>query len=334
MNLASHIQAHGNWMPWAEVMELALYDEAQGYYSTHVQDIGFRGDFSTSATMSDLPARRLVAHWKEACHATGRHLPFIEIGGGNGNMALAVARELGFLGRLRTRYHMVDRSPALRSLQALAGGHFVRVHSTIEAALRSAGGRAFIFSNELPDAFPARLFCYRAGAWQELGLSVQDGHIVELARPCPALPESSAFARWAQEGQVIEVHESYHHWYTQWQPLWKCGVFVTIDYGAPCESLYYRRPAGTLRGYKAHIMLSKQEMIPLAGRCDMTADVNFTDLQTLARRIPGDVVQLLTQREYLLPCVDAQNPADLHLTAEPGAGDHFRVLVQYRFDEA
>lgn len=314
-------------------MELALYDETEGYYSANVQDIGFRGDFSTTATMSDLLARRLVALWRETCEAVGQRLPFIEIGGGNGALATSISRQLGFFGRLRARYYMVDRSAALRSLQGLVGGNFVRVYPTIEAALHHAGGRAFIFCNELPDAFPARQFVRRGDAWLELGVSMQQGGYAEVARPCPELPESTAFARWATEGQVIEVHESYHRWYTRWQPLWKCGSFTTIDYGAPNDELYYRRPLGTLRGYKAHILLSKEEMLPLAGRCDMTADVNFSDLHLLATRNVGDIVHFSRQRDFLLPYADPNSPADQHLIATPGAGDHFCVLTQYRIGD-
>lgn len=331
MNLAPHILARGGWLSMAEFMEIALYDEQQGYYSARVQHIGYRGDFSTSATQSDLLARRLVAHWRQACTAFGCTLPFIEFGGGNGDLALGIARQLSFWERLRARYYMVDRSPGLRRLQAMVGGHFVRVYATPEAALKHAGGKAFIFCNELPDAFPARQFTYRGGQWLELGLSVRDGQITEAARPCPDLPESSAFRRWCTEGQVIEVHESYHRWYAQWQPHWQGGAFITIDYGEPNDTLYHRRPAGTLRGYLAHTLLSKEEIIATAGRCDITADVNFTDLQQLATRNAGDLVQLCTQRDYLLPCVDPTNPADAHLTAIPGAGDHFHVLTQHRF---
>lgn len=312
-------------------MELALYDEQEGYYSAKLQHIGYRGDFSTTATLSNLLARRLVAHWREVCEAFGRNLPMIEIGGGNGDLATGIARELGFFGRLRTRYYMVDRSPALRKLQALVGGNFVRVFATPAQALKHAKGNAFIFCNELPDAFPARVFTYRGGAWLELGLAVEEGRIVESARPCPQLPQSSVFTHPAQEGQVVEVHESYHRWYTEWQPAWKRGAFVTIDYGEPIETLYHRRPTGTLRGYKSHTLLSRAELPAFAGHCDITADVNFTDLQTLAKANVGDHVQYMTQREYLLPHVDPENPADAHLVATPGAGDHFSVLIQHRF---
>ncbi len=330
MNIAPHILAHGNWISMEEFMELALYDETQGYYSANIANIGYRGDFSTTATMSDLLARRLIAHWRQACEACGRTLPIIEVGGGNADLAMAISRNLSLWQRLRMRYYMVDRSLALRNLQAMVGGTFVRVKSSIEKALKAVDGRAFIFCNELPDAFPARQFVYQGGEWLELGLSIEQGRIIRQANRSP-LPESSAFSRWAQEGQVIEVHESYHKWYAGWQMLWKCGIFVTIDYGELNDTLYHRRPAGTLRGYKAHQLLSADELPPLAGHCDITADVNFTDLRTLAERCLGDAVEYMSQRDYLLPWVEAGNAADAHLVAVPGAGDHFNVLVQHRF---
>lgn len=333
MNLAPHILAHGNWISMAQFMEIALYDAESGYYETQINDIGFRGDFSTTATLSDLLARRLVAQWKTACSACGRRLPFLEIGGGNGDLAMGISRSLGFFGRLNTQYLMVDRARALRDFQKMVGGGFVRVYPTIEGALKRCGGRAFIFCNELPDAFPARQFVFQDGKWLELGLSVVNGSITRCVKERP-LPVSAAFDRWAQEGQVVEVQESYHEWYASWQPLWKCGTMVTIDYGERNETLYYRRPAGTLRGYKAHRMLSAEEtFVPsMTGHCDITADVNFTDLQRLASACAGDTVQYMSQRDYLLDFVEKGNPADEHLVAVPGAGDHFHVLLQHRFE--
>ena len=165
MNLAPHILANGNWISMEEFMEIALYDAEGGYYNNNIADIGFRGDFSTTATMSDLLARRLVQQWEMSCKAFNRRLPIIDIGGGNGDMAVSMARSLGFFNRLRVRYYMVDRSKALRDLQLMVGGNFVRVYETVEKAIKHAGGRAFIFSNELPDAFPARQFVFQDGKW-------------------------------------------------------------------------------------------------------------------------------------------------------------------------
>lgn len=332
MDISPHILANGGWMPMDMFMEAALYDETQGYYSNTISTIGYRGDFSTSATISELPARRLVAQWKECCRACGRRLPFLEVGGGNGDLAMSIARQLSWLDRLRVRYLMVDRSPTLRRLQGMVGGNFVSVYPTIEQALKRADGRAFIFCNELPDAFPARQFAYQGGEWLELGIAAENGHFVRQAMRRP-LPESTAFSRWAREGQVIEVHESYHRWYAQWQPRWKCGCFVTIDYGETVETLYHRRPTGTLRGYKAHTLLTADELPALSGRCDITADVNFSDLIALARSNTRDVVQYMSQRDYLKDYARAGDAADHHLIAVPGAGDHFNVLIQHRFGD-
>lgn len=332
MNIAPHILANGNWLSTEQFMEIALFDEQGGYYNANINNIGVRGDFSTSATLSDLPARRLVAEWKRACAACGRTLPFLEIGGGNGDLAMGIARELGFFGRLRASYLMVDRSRTLRDFQKMVGGTFVRVYATVEEALKHCGGRAFIFCNELPDAFPARRFRYSEGQWAELGYTTENGRIVRCTHPCPALPRSHAFARWAQEGQIIEVHESYHRWYAAWQPLWTCGTMVTIDYGELNDTLYRRRPAGTLRGYKAHTLLSAEELPALAGHCDITADINFSDLISLAEGCIGDRLQYMSQRDFLKDYADLNNPADCHLIDIPGAGDHFNVLIQHRFE--
>lgn len=332
MDIIPYILAHGNWISMEQFMEVALYDEIGGYYSRNIPAIGFRGDFSTSATMSALLARRLVAQWRESCKACRRRLPFLEIGGGNGDLAMAILGELNLWERIWARYIMVDRSRALRDLQGLVCGHSVSICPDMAKALKKADGRAFIFSNELPDAFPARQFVCQDGKWMELGLAVANGRVVRQAWDHGNLPASSAFSQWAQEGQVIEVHESYFKWFADWQPLWKSGSFVTIDYGQLNDKVYRRKPQGTLRGYKAHTLLSADELPAFAGHCDITADVNFSDLLNLAQGCSQDVVRYMSQHDFLAPLADPGNPADRHLVDSPGAGDHFNVLLQHRFE--
>ena len=311
-------------------MDLALYDEIGGYYSKNISNIGFRGDFSTSATMCDLLARRIVQQWREANKIHNRRLPIIEIGGGNGDLAMAICRNMNIWERLCSRYIMVDRSQALRNLQGMVGGHSVTVLSSMEKALKKTDGRAFIFSNELPDAFPARQFVFQNGEWLELGLSVQNGQVVRQADRKP-LPGSTAFDKWAQEGQIIEVHESYFEWYSEWEKYWKFGTMLTIDYGQTNDKVYYRRPQGSMRGYKAHTLLSVEELPALAGHCDITCDVNFTDLMNLAQG-SGDVVQYMSQRDFLQALANPNVPEEAHLIAVPGAGNYFNVLLQHRFN--
>ena len=330
MKLVPHILAHGNWISMEDFMDLALYDETGGYYSKNISNIGFRGDFSTSATMCDLLARRIVQQWRECNKIHNRRLPIIEIGGGNGDLAMAVCRNMSLWERLCSRYIMVDRSQALRNLQGMVGGHSVTVLSSMEKALKKTDGRAFIFSNELPDAFPARQFVYQNGEWLELGLSVLNGQVVRQADR-KQLPGSDVFDKWNQEGQIVEVHESYFEWYTEWEKHWKLGTMLTIDYGQTNDKVYYRRPQGSMRGYKAHTLLSVDELPALAGHCDITCDVNFTDLINLAQG-SGDMVQYMSQRDFLQPMADPNIPEEAHLIAVPGAGNYFNVLLQHRFN--
>ena len=133
----------------------------------------------------------------------------------------------------------------------------------------------------------------------------------------------------SQPGQHLEIHDSYARWFTGWLPLWNMGVMTVIDYGDEMERLYYRRPQGSLRGYKSHQVLTGEELYRHPGLTDLTCDVNFTDLLELSRNCLGDTVTLMTQRDYLLPYAE-NTPQDAFLTDEHGAGGHFHVLIQER----
>ena len=100
LRLTDYIAAAGGWLPMDKMMELALYHPSEGYYSASIQNIGPRGDFSTTATLSPILAKAIVAKWKEACKEFGQKLPFLEIGAGNASLAMAIAEELGFWKRL------------------------------------------------------------------------------------------------------------------------------------------------------------------------------------------------------------------------------------------
>lgn len=264
----------GGWIPFDRFMREALYHRDFGYYSSRIPGIGRGGDFSTWPTLDRAPARA-VAAWLAASRP--RHI--IEIGAGNGGMACDVLRALGWMGRLRTTFHIVEVSAPLRALQQERLGHRAVWHGNMESALRAAGGRAHIFSNELVDAFPCRAFVRQSGAWEELGVRLVDGCLHEVSMPSPNLPEASAFAGEFPEGARIEVIESYRPWLASWAGHWKAGSMLTIDYGAEMPELYRRRPAGTLRAFAHQQRLAGADIYGAFGRRDITCDVNFTDVR-------------------------------------------------------
>ncbi|MFK7850195.1 MAG: SAM-dependent methyltransferase [Akkermansiaceae bacterium] len=259
-------------------MKRALFDPEHGYYSKNIRTIGARGDFTTAPQLSEAPAKAIAA-WAIEAMRSHRTNNIIEIGPGLGTLSQQIRKHLPIIQRFRANFHLVDSSPTLSNKQSQSLGKHASIHQTIESALEACHGRAVIFSNELVDAFPVRLFELSDGYWQEVHVDLSKKFPIEhLAKP-ENLPNSSIFDLDFPQGQRVEVHESYHTWIKNWLPRWKNGKILTIDYGAEAKTLYERKPRGTLRAYLMHQCLSGKEVYLNQGLQDITADVNFTDLQ-------------------------------------------------------
>ena len=307
----SELQAElGGSMPFARFMAEALHNPAFGYYATRIRGIGPRGDFSTFATLGPQLAAA-IASWIP--RARQRHI--IEIGAGNGQLLRAILKRLGFLGRLGRRFHIVESSPRLREAQQkLLRGYRIQWHASPAEALAACNGEVAIFSNELPDAFPCRIFERTSnGNWLELHTRFTATGAEELLVPAP-LPASSAFALDLPAGGRVEVHDSYRTWLAEWLPLWKAGSMLTIDYGGTPETIYRRRPRGTLRGYAVHQRLDLSEILASPGLADITADVNFTDLVAWGNELGLETISETSLSDFL------GMPSE--------AADAFRVLQQ------
>lgn len=297
-------------------MERALHDPVRGYYARHIRSIGSRGDFTTAPHLTETPAKAIAAWVARALRETKtRHV--IEIGPGLGTLTAQVMRRLPAFMRLRTRFHLVESSPALAARQKELLGKNASHHSTILHALEDCSGEAVIFSHELVDAFPARLYRKTKDAWHEVAL--KDG--AEILLPPSDLPPSSVFPIDFPEGQTVEVHDAYRIWLESWLPCWKRGEMLTIDYGDTAERLYVRRPRGTLRAYLLHQRLEGAAVFENAGLQDITADVNFTDLAAWASPwLQSHAPECFS--DFIRPFADTSETQFLDATA------HFRAMVQ------
>jgi SAM-dependent MidA family methyltransferase len=324
-------------------MQEALYHPRHGYYTAGVGDIGARGDFSTVASLHSVLGEA-VASWAVA--RRGELLPggrahLIEIGGGSGQLARAVLRALGVRGRFSLRYHIVEVSAPLRRAQrTLLGRRRVRWHDTVDAALEAADGRALVFSNELVDAFPCHLLMRRDGEWREVGLRAaadrgveEDGPLEDprvLTELCSAPTALDAVA----DGQRCEVHLPYRDWLVRWLPGLRRGALLTIDYGDTVDALYRGRRSGTVRAYFRHLSLNGAAVYGRFGKQDVTADVNFTDLQAWGEAAGLQTRSLVSQEAFLrrwVPDLERRaesEPALAYVTHPAGAGSAFKVLEQ------
>jgi SAM-dependent MidA family methyltransferase len=283
-----------------DFMWRALYHPQRGYYSARIGTVGRRGDFSTSATLGGDLARA-VARWIKAEAAACEVQTVIEIGSGDGSLMAGVLSQLGWWRRRRLRFVIVECSAPLQlQQQARLGSRRVAWCRSMEEALAECGGRALIFHNEVMDAFPVRLLEWREG-WKEVHLAWQEGSAREFLEPAPALSvtDFSPLAWKPTNGQRVEVMEDLHCWLMAWLPHWKQGAMLGIDYGDEFPALFHRRPRGTLRAYLMQQRMEGHDLYANAGRQDLTADVNFTDVRKWLQDAGADEQGFCTQAELL-----------------------------------
>jgi SAM-dependent MidA family methyltransferase len=260
-----------------QFMQRCLHDPQRGYYAKNIRAIGSRGDFTTAPQLSSAPAKA-IASWATQAMRTHQTRNLIEIGPGMGTLSQQLLRHLPLTLRFTTKLHLVDSSPILINHQKKTLGKRASYHETIQQALKSCKGNAVIFSNELVDAFPVRLFQKTHNHWQEISAIHSENRTTEILTNPGTLPESSIFNRNFPIGQRVEVHESYQKWLQSWLPIWRRGEMLTIDYGTLAKDLYHRQPHGSLRGYLLQQRIEGTDIYQNPGLQDLTADVNFSDL--------------------------------------------------------
>lgn len=307
-------------------MQYALFDLERGYYAKNIHHVGRDGDFSTTASLSNILAFAIADQIRQQPETD-----IIEIGAGSGQLMHALQSCLKKDQR-RYRFHIVESSAPLQQRQRERLGKrslfgfkksVTHWHNDIHCALKDCRQRAFIFSNELVDAFPVRCFRRVDDQFEELFLSQGK----ELFLPVETVPDSTSFD--IPHNQYFEVHASYHAWLQSWIPDWQSGTILTIDYGDIAETLYHKKPRGSLRAYWKHNLITGMAIYQNIGNQDITADVNFTDLIRWGKELGLKAGKaLMTQAEFLAPYVSEDDPKSQFLTSEAGAGTAFKVLVQ------
>ena len=303
-------------------MARALFDPERGYYTRNIKTVGRGGDFSTSATLSPALGQAVAAWLKAEAHLQPHVRHVIEVGAGDGSLMHAVRKSLGWWARRRFTFHIVETSPVLQREQQKRLGTKVKWHQDLESALAAAQGHAFIYHNELLDAFPATLVQWSAAEqrWLEVWVPEQLHPQSFDAAHYSALRHTTFADR-----QRCELHPSIRDWLQQWTPHWKSGAMLTIDYGDEFPRLYHRRLHGTLRAYLLHQRLTGADIYANPGRQDITADINFTDYAAWLRELGLEQASQQTLAEFL-----HSQAAPAWLTDSDGAGTAFKCFVHHR----
>ncbi len=264
-------------------MELALYHPQLGYYRRDRDRVGRRPgtDFYTATSSGSLFGELVVAAAVQRLGGRDpRTFTFVEIGSESAG------------GVLKNVAHPFADARVIRVGEPL----------TLE-------GRLVVFSNELFDAQPFRRFVLRAGAWRELGVSLDDqGLLTEIEMPdqagsgnTPGQPDAwpATLPLPAPEGYHLDLPAAAAALAEDLaKPTWS-GLFLAFDYGKSWRELIEATPQGTARAYHRHSQ--SNNLLDQPGEQDLTCHVCWDWL-----------VAALVRNGFAAPGLDSQESFFIH----------------------
>lgn len=279
---------------FARFMEMALYSEQGGYYTSLQEG---EGDYYTSPTAHPVFGALLALQLEQMWRVMGSPARFVvvEVGSGKGGLGqdiLSYAEELN--------------SPFSDSLLYIRVEKAIPSKASDEQVIRAAGLplhqlEGCVLSNELLDAFPVHRVIQQEGRLKEIYIGLHNeelGEVVdELSSPLiqQQLGETGVSL---SEGQQGEVNLRLRPWIEDVGEALTKGFVITIDYGYLAQELYApERAQGTFRCYFKHT--ANRQPFKRIGRQDMTAHVDFSALIRLGEEGGLRPCGLITQRQFL-----------------------------------
>ncbi|HEX7153115.1 MAG TPA: SAM-dependent methyltransferase [Thermoanaerobaculia bacterium] len=314
-------------LSFRDFVELALYHPEFGYYTRGASPVGKGGDFVTSPSLSPVfsyALGRLVDEF--VSRAGGALSSIVDIGCGDGTLIRALRSE-------RARFYGVDR----------VGGDF----RTLDEVPRD--GAHLIFSNELFDALPFARLVQRGEHVHELFVNEVNGELEWHEHEASPLYEDYFASHGIElsDGQFADVSLEWEAMYADVARFVTQGLIVTFDYGFRAPQLFHPRIRrfGTAAAYR-HQRVTR-DLLSNPGEQDLTAHINFSDLERAGEREGMTTLFFDSQAKFLLslgitdhelfrPIQDVEMTVDLidprdearRLILPDGIGEDIRVLVQ------
>ncbi|MBV8516598.1 MAG: SAM-dependent methyltransferase [Acidobacteria bacterium] len=333
-------------LSFRDFMEVALYHPQFGYYATRENPVGRSGDYVTAPVLSpafSFAIGRLVREFVR--RAEGAMCSIVDIGCGDGGLIRAIAAEID---APHARFFGVDRA-----LGRVHDEHArVTFLNTLDQVPRD--GMHVILSNELFDAFPFARLMQRGEHLHELWVGERGGTLDWVEREAPGPYEHYFAERGIElaEGQFADVSLEWEAYYADVAHFVRQGMIVTFDYGFPQQKLFHPRARrfGTAAAYAGQRV--SRDLLANAGEQDLTAHINFTDLERAGEREGATTLFFDRLAPFLLGVGIAEHPlfTPVHelsvsnaeqgmalmearedarrLVLPDGIGEELRVLVQ------
>jgi SAM-dependent MidA family methyltransferase len=319
-------------------MELALYDQAFGYYARAAQRSGRAGDFFTSVDVGPLFGELLATQLAEmagilrATAEPSEHVPvfdLVEAGAGNGRLSLDILRAVQDRDPelySRLRLHLVEASAAARDAQPGTLGD-LRDRLTSSSASLPESFEGVLVANELLDAFPVHQVVMREDGLKEVyvadaafvarGFQPRDrGPIRAALRTLEGPPSTPALQKYLdrlgvllEPGWRVEINLRAVDWIRDAAQRLARGFIILIDYGHEARDLYSASHAqGTLTTFSGHRTDAAHGSLPAwlerPGEQDITAHVDFTSVRDAAEAAGLTTIAFLDQTYFALGLVE------------------------------
>lgn len=280
---------------FADYMNLVLYHQKYGYYSSGKVNIGSKGDYFTASSLGsdfgELLAIQLIDIWQIL--GENESFTWVEMGAGLGLFARDLLSYLQshysqYINKLN--YLIIEESPALieqqKQLLDIYRKNGININWKSWHDLADLSINGCFFSNELVDAFPVHKIVIKDRKLQEIYVTYQEHQFQEIIgdlsteaiREYFQLIDIDILNDAYPDGYTTEVNLSALSWLEKVSQKLQRGYVITIDYGYPASKYYHpQRYQGTLKCYYQHHHHDNPYIN--IGQQDLTSHVDFTALE-------------------------------------------------------
>jgi SAM-dependent MidA family methyltransferase len=284
-------------LSFRDFVELALYHPEFGYYARPENPVGKEGDYITAPSLSPAFSYAIAGLFRELMGRDEAEVySFVDIGCGNGSLVRAVAAQVT---EANARFFGVDRNLE-RARAADDGSGRAALLTTLDQVPRD--GIHLVFSSELYDAVPFARLVQRGEHLHELSVTERDGALDWSEHEAPPAYDDYFAERQIElaEGQFADVALEWEAYYADVARFVSRGLIVTIDYGYEAKKLFHPRARrfGTAAAYSRHRV--HRDLLAEPGEQDLTAHINFTDLQRAGERFGARTLFFDSLAKFLL----------------------------------
>lgn len=296
--IQQRICERGGFLPFAEFMQMALYQPQYGYYTGGAHKIGAGGDFVTAPALTPLFGQTLAVQLHSLLPQTAGNV--YEFGAGTGALA---AQLLGELSGSLSHYHIIEVSPDLAERQRRHLADTVPQHlhqvSWLSELPDTLDGIAI--GNEVLDAMPCDIVRRENGRCLLMGVGLDEaGQFQWQSASLPAGLAAEAQTLLPDiNGYTSELHLHQQAFIRTLAERLTRGALLFIDYGFGAAEYYHpQRNQGTLIGHYQHHTV--HDPFTYIGLADLTCHINFTGITEAACQSGLDLIGYATQAAFLL----------------------------------